>query len=112
MPTTRAPATTCQQRDGFCLGRLGSVLRRQRRARLNVISHLISLIPYEDLKREKPILPKREKAHGYVEPDYPYNFVPEIGWSQNSGQQQRPEGFVTSGRIWTSDNRGWRLIRR
>lgn len=53
----------------------------KRRARLNVISHLISLIPYEDLKREKPILPKREKAHGYVEPDYPYNLVPEIGWS-------------------------------
>src|SRR5271155_1619612 len=38
----------------------------KRRARLNVISHLLSLIPCEDLKREKPILPKREKARGYV----------------------------------------------
>jgi len=53
----------------------------KRRARLNVISHFLSLIPYEDLKREKPILPKREKAHGYVAPDYPYKFVPELEWN-------------------------------
>jgi polyphosphate kinase len=52
----------------------------KKRARLNVISHLLSLIPYEDLKREKPVLPKREKAHGYVEPDYPYKFIPELNW--------------------------------
>jgi len=52
----------------------------KKRARLNVISHLLSLIPYGDLKREKPILPKREKAHGYVEPNYPYKFVPELNW--------------------------------
>jgi polyphosphate kinase 2 len=52
----------------------------KKRARLNVISHLLSLIPYEDLKREKPILPKRQKAHGYVEPDYPYKLVPELEW--------------------------------
>ncbi len=52
----------------------------KRRARLNVISHLLSLIPYEDLKRGKPILPKREKAHGYVEPNYPYKSVPELAW--------------------------------
>ena len=52
----------------------------KKRARLNVISHLLSLIPYEDLKREKPILPKREKARGYVDPNYPYKFVPELNW--------------------------------
>jgi polyphosphate kinase len=52
----------------------------KKRARLNVISHLLSLIPYEDLKREKPSLPKREKARGYVEPNYPYKFVPELSW--------------------------------
>jgi polyphosphate kinase len=50
------------------------------RARLNVISHFLSVIPYEDLKREKQTLPKREKARGYVEPDYPYKFVPELNW--------------------------------
>jgi polyphosphate kinase len=52
----------------------------KKRARLNVISHFLSLIPYEDLQRETPILPKRQKAHGYVEPDYPYKFVPERDW--------------------------------
>ena len=52
----------------------------KRRARLNVISHFLSLIPYEESKREKPILPKRQKAHGYVEPDYSYKFVPELEW--------------------------------
>ena len=52
----------------------------KKRARLNVISHLLSLVPYQDLKREKPVLPKREKAHGYVEPNYPYKFVSELNW--------------------------------
>ena len=52
----------------------------KRRARLNVISHLLKQVPYEKLPREKPTLPKRQKAHGYVEPDYPYKFVPELEW--------------------------------
>jgi polyphosphate kinase len=52
----------------------------KRRARLNVISHLLSQIPHEGLPREKPVLPKRQKPHGYVEPDYPYKFVPELNW--------------------------------
>jgi polyphosphate kinase len=50
------------------------------RARLNVISHFLSMIPYEDLKRDKQTLPKREKPRGYVEPDYPYKFIPEHNW--------------------------------
>jgi len=52
----------------------------KKRARLNVISHLLRQIPYEALPRDKPALPKREKAHGYVEPNYPYKFVPELNW--------------------------------
>ena len=52
----------------------------KRRARLNVISHLLNQIPHRELPRDKPILPKRQKAHGYVEPDYPYKFVPEREW--------------------------------
>ena len=52
----------------------------KRRARLNVISDLLARIPYEDLPRDKPRLPKRQKARGYVEPDYPYKFVPELNW--------------------------------
>src|SRR5258707_15277155 len=39
-------------------------LRRQAGARLNVISHLLAQVPYEKLPRDKPTLPKRQKAHG------------------------------------------------
>jgi polyphosphate kinase len=49
----------------------------KKRARLNVISHLLSQIPYKEADREKPELPKRQKPHGYEEPSYPYKFVPE-----------------------------------
>ena len=52
----------------------------KKRARLNAISHLLRQIPYEDLPREKVKLPKRQKAHGYREPDHPYKFVPELNW--------------------------------
>jgi polyphosphate kinase 2 len=49
----------------------------KRRARLNIISHLLSHIPYKDEPREKIKLPKRQKAGKYREPDYPYKYVPE-----------------------------------
>ena len=52
----------------------------KRRARLNVISHLLKQIRYRRLPRDKPTLPKRQKAHGYVESDYPYKLVPELNW--------------------------------
>jgi polyphosphate kinase 2 len=51
----------------------------KRRARLNCIAHLLSLIPYKELKREPVRLPKRQKPHGYVEPrNRRYNVVPEV----------------------------------
>jgi polyphosphate kinase len=53
----------------------------KKRGRLNVISHLLKHIPYEDLPREKVKLPERQKAHGYKEPDYSYKVVPELTWS-------------------------------
>jgi polyphosphate kinase 2 len=49
----------------------------KKRARLNLISHLLSQIPYKDVRREKVELPKRQKAGGYKETDYPFKFVPE-----------------------------------
>jgi polyphosphate kinase 2 len=52
----------------------------KKRMRLNVITHLLSHIPYERLPREKVNLPERQKAHGYKEPDYPYKYVPELAW--------------------------------
>lgn len=51
----------------------------KKRARLNVIHHLLSMVPYEDLTPEPMVLPPRQKDLGYVRP--PLNeqtFVPEI----------------------------------
>jgi polyphosphate kinase len=52
----------------------------KRRARLNVISHLLSRIPYEEVPRAKVKLPKRKGPHGYKEPDYAFKYVPELSW--------------------------------
>ena len=48
----------------------------KKRARLNLISHMLGKIPYKKPSREKVTLLKRGKAHGYKDPDYPYKFVP------------------------------------
>lgn len=48
----------------------------QRRARLNCISHILSKVPYTEVPHEKVKLPARDKPNGYVEPNYPYRFVP------------------------------------
>jgi polyphosphate kinase len=49
----------------------------KKRARLNIITHLLSRIPYEDIPHAKVKLPRRQKRHGYKEPDYPHKLVPE-----------------------------------
>ncbi len=49
----------------------------KRRARLNIITHLLSHIRYKQVPREKVTLPKRQKANGYREPDYPFKFIAE-----------------------------------
>src|ERR1700730_5293816 len=48
----------------------------KRRARLNCIAHLLSLIPYKDLPRTRVKLPKRQNQNGYKEPARHYNHVP------------------------------------
>ncbi|CAO3424822.1 Polyphosphate kinase 2 (EC 2.7.4.1) [Azospirillum doebereinerae] len=53
----------------------------KRRARLNIISHMLSRIPYEELPREKVKLPKRQAPEGYREPDYAYKMVSECRWT-------------------------------
>lgn len=55
----------------------------KKRARLNVISHLLGKIPYEDPKRETIELPDRQKPYGYVQPDYPFRYVPELVWASD-----------------------------
>ena len=49
----------------------------KKRARLNIIRHLLSQIHYEELPRENIKLPKRQKAGDYQEPNYPFKFIPE-----------------------------------
>ena len=49
----------------------------KKRARLNIITHLLSQVPYEELPRETVDLPKRQKPHDYREPDYPFKFIAE-----------------------------------
>jgi polyphosphate kinase 2 len=51
----------------------------KKRARLNVISHLLSLIPYEDLMPEPISLPPREPDRGYVRPPMDeQTFIPQV----------------------------------
>ena len=49
----------------------------KKRARLNIIAHLLGKVPYRTVPRSKVKLPKRQKRHGYKEPDYAYKMVPE-----------------------------------
>jgi polyphosphate kinase 2 len=48
----------------------------KKRARLNIITHLLKLIPYKAIKRDKVKLPKRQKPGGYREPSYQFKLVP------------------------------------
>ncbi len=51
----------------------------KKHARLNLIRHLLSMIPYEDLTPEPIELPPRQKNIGYVRPPITdQTFVPEI----------------------------------
>jgi polyphosphate kinase 2 len=47
----------------------------KRRARLNIIRHLLRQIPYEPPKRDKVKLPKRQEPGGYREPEYPFKVI-------------------------------------
>jgi polyphosphate kinase 2 len=49
----------------------------KKRARLNLISHLLEQIPYKSAPREKIKLPARQKPGKYKEPDYPFKFIEE-----------------------------------
>ena len=51
----------------------------KRNARINCISHLLSLIPYEDLDYKKLELPKRQENSGYVRPPIEsMKYVPDV----------------------------------
>ncbi len=51
----------------------------KKRARINTIHHLLSLIPYEDLTPASIKLPPRKREKGYVRPPMQeQTFVPDI----------------------------------
>jgi len=49
----------------------------KKRGRLNIITHLLGLIPYHPVSRAKVVLPKRQKAKGYRAPKYVFKQVPQ-----------------------------------
>jgi len=48
----------------------------KKRGRLNIISHLLSQVPYKPLAHRDITLPRRQQARGYVEPDLPLRYIP------------------------------------
>ncbi len=48
----------------------------KKRGRLNIISHLLSTIPYERHEPPDIKLPRGQRPAGYEQPDYPFRFIP------------------------------------
>jgi polyphosphate kinase 2 len=48
----------------------------KKRARLNIITHLLSQVPYEPLREAEVALPKRQKPGDYREPTLPLRYIP------------------------------------
>ncbi|RDI31377.1 polyphosphate kinase 2 [Rhodococcus sp. AG1013] len=48
----------------------------KRRGRLNVISHLLSQVPYEPLEHHDVSLPEQQSAEGYRPPTQPLHWIP------------------------------------
>jgi polyphosphate kinase len=48
----------------------------KKRGRLNIISHLLNVVPYEPLERSEIALPKRQGPGGYKEPELPLRHIP------------------------------------
>ncbi|HEY6512954.1 MAG TPA: polyphosphate kinase 2 [Burkholderiaceae bacterium] len=50
----------------------------KKRARLNIISHLLASVPYKAIKREKVKLPKRKIDASIKSPDFSSKLIPEL----------------------------------
>jgi hypothetical protein len=62
-------------------------------ARLNCISHLLSLIPYRELPHEEIKLPPRQKAKGYIRPPIDeQTFVPERYCCPKKPKKKKKDG--------------------
>ena len=81
----------------------------KKRARLNIITHLLGQVPYEDLPRERVVLPKRQKSEDYREPEYVVSAHP--GTLLIPGPRIGAPGTIGRYRS-TSNSRGIQLLRR
>ncbi len=50
----------------------------KKRARLNLITHLLKQVPYKDLDHDRIELPKRQGRGKYRETDHPFRYVKEV----------------------------------
>ena len=48
----------------------------KKRARLNIISHLLNRVPYQPLAHRDITLPKRQRPGDYLPPDLPLRYIP------------------------------------
>ena len=50
----------------------------KKKVRLNIIRHFLDQVPYEELKREKVKLPKRQEPGDYRESNHPFKVIPAL----------------------------------
>ena len=48
----------------------------KKRARLNIITHLLGQVPYEPIRRKKVTLPDRDEPGDYTEPPASRRYIP------------------------------------
>lgn len=65
-------ATDTPQSPWYCV-----LTDDKERARLNCISHLLSIVPWKQIPKDKVKLPGRQKPKGYKAPDWNYRWIPE-----------------------------------
>ncbi len=53
-----------------------AVSNDKKRARLNIITHLLEQLPYEPLPRRDIKLPRRQSRGKYAEPERPMRMIP------------------------------------
>jgi hypothetical protein len=65
----------------------------KQRGRLNIISHLLSQVPYTPLAPPAVTLPRRQRAGGYVDPELPLRYIS----NQSHGVSPSPPGPALRG---------------
>ena len=50
----------------------------KKRMRLNLITHLLSQVPYKDVPRDKIKLPKRRKVDHVIEPNPAFKYIRQV----------------------------------